>query len=235
MNFENCETVVHLAANASVRNGWDDPYRDITDGPFLTVLVLEGMRKYGVQRLVFSSSGSVYAPANAPRAVDSPLYATSLYAASKIACEELIHAYEAAGHIEARILRLVSVLGPGLRRGLIYDFVQKLRKDPHHLGVLAPGTSRKSYVYVSDVCTAILTAGEKVPGTYNVATTNLLTPMDIAEMVVDITGTGAIIHLEGETWIGDNPYIALIPSFPTEYSGWQAVVLAASYAWNPDQ
>lgn len=209
-DFTGADTVIHLAANADVRHGWDNPTLDLQDNLFLTSQVLEAMREQGVRRLIFASTGSVYAPRDVPLVEQNQLRATSLYAASKIAAEQLIWAYQAAGHIYPTILRFVSVLGPGLHRGLVYDFVQKLGKDPTCLGVIAPGTSQKSYIHVQDICRAILTVHEQPhPRVYNVGTDTTATPLQIAAWVADQMGLTPEITLEGETWIGDNPHILL--------------------------
>lgn len=208
-DFSGCNAVVHLAANADLRGGWNNPTVDITAGPVLTSLVLEAMRAQGIRRLVFASTGSVYRPSTSPLLEVDPVYATSLYAASKIACEELIHAYVEAGHIDATILRFVSVLGPYYSHGLLVDFVKNATEE--RLPVLAPGTSQKSYVHVSDVVNAVRTVlAEDATGTFNVGTNETATPLQIAGWTLEALGyLDAQPVLEGETWVGDNPVIKL--------------------------
>ena len=57
------DAVVHLAANADVRFGWDAPRRDLEQNVIVTHNVLEAARRAGVGRFVFSSTGSVYGEA----------------------------------------------------------------------------------------------------------------------------------------------------------------------------
>lgn len=207
--FPDVDTVIHLAANADVRGGWNNPTVDIDSGPVLTGRVLEAMRNYGVRRLVFASTGSVYRPGIQAHEETEQPYATSLYAASKIAAEELIHAYTEAGHIDASILRFVSVLGPHYSHGLLVDFVKKATTES--LPVLAPGTSQKSYVHVSDVVNAVRTVlDQDACGTFNVGTNETATPLQIARWTLDTLGYAqADTPLDGETWVGDNPVIKL--------------------------
>src|SRR6202453_331316 len=54
------EFVFHLAANADVRFGFEHPHRDLEQNILATHAVLEAMRKNGIGRIAFSSSGSVY-------------------------------------------------------------------------------------------------------------------------------------------------------------------------------
>src|SRR4029079_1019204 len=84
--------VVHLAANADVRFGWDAPRRDLEQNVIVTHNVLEAARLAGGGRFVFSSTGSVYGETPVvPTPEDCPFpIQTSLYGASKLAAEAYI-------------------------------------------------------------------------------------------------------------------------------------------------
>jgi len=89
------DAVIHLAANADVRFGWQRPQRDLEQNVMVTCNVLEAMRATGVGRLLFSSTGSVYGEAPVtptPEACPFPVQ-TSLYGASKASAEGFIQAY----------------------------------------------------------------------------------------------------------------------------------------------
>src|SRR4051794_31186548 len=58
--MEGVDMVFHLAANADVRFGPEHPERDLQQNTIATWNVLEAMRRMGVRRIVFSSTGSVY-------------------------------------------------------------------------------------------------------------------------------------------------------------------------------
>ncbi len=207
LDFSGCDAVIHLAANADVRSGWEHPMADIVSGPLLTSDLLETMRAQDVRRLVFASSAAIYPPALGPHHETEAPHATSLYAASKVACEQLIHAYQTAGHIDPTILRFVSVLGPHYSHGLLVDFVK--HATPERLPVLAPGTAQKSYVHVLDVIYAMrLVLAKEALGTFNVARDETATPVQIAGWTLEALGyDDAEVVLEGETWVGDNPVI----------------------------
>src|SRR5262245_53944621 len=57
------EMVFHFAANADVRDGLNAPRRDLDQNILVTWQVLEAMRKVGVKKIAFSSTGSVYGEA----------------------------------------------------------------------------------------------------------------------------------------------------------------------------
>ncbi len=209
LDFAGCDTVIHLGANADVRGGWRDPTADLVAGPILTSQVLEAMRAQDVRRLVFASSAAIYPPALGPHHETEAPKASSLYAASKVAAEQLIHAYAAADKIDPTILRFVSVLGPHYSHGLLVDFVK--HATPERLPVLAPGTAQKSYVHALDVIYAMrLVLAKEAYGTFNVARDETATPLQIAGWTLEELGyEDAQPELEGETWVGDNPVIRL--------------------------
>ena len=93
---------------------------------------------------------------------------TSLYGASKVACEGLISAYSEGFGFQGLVFRFVSILGPRYTHGHIVDFYRQLRSDPLHLLILGDGRQKKSYLHISDCIAAILTAVEKSQVKYDV-------------------------------------------------------------------
>jgi UDP-glucose 4-epimerase len=157
---EGCDWVFHLQANADVRGGLQTPRRDLEQNTIATSNVLEAMRAKGVNRIVFASTGSVYGePDVFPTPEDAPFpIQTSLYAASKLAGEGLIGAYATGYGFTGLICRFVSILGERYTHGHVLDFYRALKRDPTSLRVLGDGRQEKSYLYVQDCVTAILTA-----------------------------------------------------------------------------
>src|SRR3954468_2064316 len=148
--FVGCDWVFHLQANADVRHGLNRPRRDLEQNTIATSTVLEAMRAVGTTRIAFSSTGSVYGePDVFPTPEDAPFpVQTSLYAASKLACEGLIAAYCEGFGFQGWIFRFVSILGERYTHGHVFDFYKKLLDNPRELTVLGDGKQRKSYLYV---------------------------------------------------------------------------------------
>jgi UDP-glucose 4-epimerase len=210
------ELVFHLAANADVRFGTHHPDRDLKQNTIATFNVLESMRKSGVRRIGFSSTGSVYGEPEifpTPETAPFPIQ-TSLYAASKVAGEGLISAYATGFGFQAYIFRFVSILGERYTHGHVFDFYAKLLDNPHAIEVLGNGKQRKSYLYVQDCIDAIFTVIESA--TEPVTVVNL--GADEYCMVDDSLGwisqhLGLVPnrHYTGgeRGWIGDSPFIFL--------------------------
>ncbi len=211
-----CDFVFHLAANADVRYGTEHPEKDLYQNTIATFNVLEAMRKNAINKIAFSSTGSIYGEATViPTPEDAPFpVQTSLYGASKLAGEGLIEAYCEGFGFQAWIFRFVSILGERYPHGHVFDFYKQLRAHPDHLNVLGNGHQKKSYLYVQDCINAIFTAIEKSRDPVNIF--NLGTD-DYCEVNDSINWICSHLDLKPEIrytggdrgWIGDNPFIFL--------------------------
>ena len=211
------DTVFHLSANADVRFGAEHPGRDLEQNTIATFHVLEAMRLAGAKRIAFASTGSIYGePDIFPTPEDAPFPTqTSLYGASKLACEGLIQAYSEAFGIQGFIFRFVSILGERYSHGHVIDFYRQLRAHPEKLHILGDGRQRKSYLYVGDCIEAILTAmeksGDRAVNIYNLGTDEFCEVRDSASWICARMGVNPELTFGGgkRGWIGDSPCIFL--------------------------
>ena len=210
------EFVFHLAANADVRFGTEHPRRDLEQNTIVTNNVLEAMRKNGISKIAFASTGSVYGdatviptPENAPFPIQ-----TSLYAASKLAGEGLIAAYCGGFGFQSWIFRFVSILGERYTHGHVFDFYGKLKQNPSRLEVLGNGKQRKSYLYIQDCIDAMLFALEKSNESVNVLNLGVDGYCEVNDSIgwiCEELGVSPKLDYSGgdRGWIGDNPFIYL--------------------------
>src|SRR6202022_2835520 len=135
------DCVFHFAANADVRLGTEHPRKDLEQNTVATHNVLESMRANGIGKIAFASTGSVYGEAAVfPTPEDAPFpVQTSLYGASKLACEGLIGAYCEGFGFQSWIFRFVSILGERYSHGHVFDFYKQLLHDPSRLLVWGNG------------------------------------------------------------------------------------------------
>ena len=210
------DVVLHLAANADVRFGTQHPERDLQQNTIATHNVLEAMRVTGVERIIFASTGSVYGEAKViPTPEDAPFpVQTSLYGASKLAAEGLIQAYCEGYKVQGYIFRFVSILGERYTHGHVVDFYRQLRAHPDELQILGNGRQRKSYLYVGDCVSAVLTAFEKADNgvnIFNLGTDEYCQVNDSIDWICDYLGMNPRREYSGgdRGWIGDNPFIFL--------------------------
>ncbi len=212
------DAVFHFAANPEVRVSTTNPDIHFNENVVATFNLLEAMRKNDVGQLVFASSSSVYGePDKILVDENAPLRPVSVYGASKAACENLIHAYAKLYGFRAVALRYANVVGPRLRHGVIWDFINKLRKNPHELEILGDGKQVRSYIYIDDAVEATLLAWKKAADTYaayNVAAEDWITVDEVADLVIEAMGLTNVKKtykpvLHGVGWPGDVKKIAL--------------------------
>lgn len=227
-----CDFVFHLAANADVRFGTDQPGKDLQQNTVATYHVLEAMRANGIKRVAFSSTGSTYGESKViPTPEDAPFpIQTSLYGASKVAGEGLIQAYCEGFGFEGYIFRFVSILGERYTHGHVFDFYRQLVQHPDHLRVLGDGTQRKSYLYIQDCLSAMLhvtNLGLAAQAKHRVEIFNLGTPEyvrvnDSIGFICQALGLLPRLDYTGgdRGWIGDNPFIFL-ETKKIQATGWK--------------
>ncbi|MGO9133455.1 MAG: NAD-dependent epimerase/dehydratase family protein [Methylovirgula sp.] len=214
--MQGAEFVFHLAANADVRRGLEHPHKDLEQNTIATFNVLEGMRKNGIGGIAFPSTGPVYGePTIFPTPEDAPFpVQTSLYGASKLACEGMISAYCEGYRMRAWIFRFVSILGERYTHGHVYDFVRQLRENPKVLPVLGNGLQRKSYLYIQDCINAIFTAVSRAEGKvniFNLGAEDYCEVRDSARWIAARMGLSPEFQFgtSDRGWIGDNPFVFL--------------------------
>jgi len=216
------DIVFHLAANPEVRIGTQSPELLYETNVLITYNLLEAMRKENVKYLVFTSSSTVYGDAKIiPTPEDySPLEPISVYGGVKLAAEALISGYAHTFGIKSLIFRLANIIGERLNHGVIYDFINKLRKTPERLEILGDGTQRKSYLHVSDTVDAMLyllekfKEEEKIYDIYNLGSEDWITVKEIAEIVSKAMNLNPEFYFTGGVdggrgWKGDVKFMRL--------------------------
>lgn len=151
------EAVVHLAAQAGVRYSVDHPMAYLDSNLAGTMHLLEGCRHAAVKHLVYASSSSVYGasptmPLRESQPTDQPV---SLYAATKKACEVLVHSYSHLYRIPATGLRLFTVYGPWGRPDMgIFKFTRAIASG-QPIEVYNHGDMERDFTFVADAVEAI--------------------------------------------------------------------------------
>ena len=229
------EFVFHFAANADVRFGLEHPGKDLQQNTVATFHVLEAMRANGIKGIGFSSTGSVYGEAAViPTPEDAPFpIQTSLYAASKVAGENMIQAYCEGYGFEGYIFRFVSILGERYTHGHVFDFYRQLLEHPDHLRVLGDGAQRKSYLYVQDCLDAMLHVTRAATArdarhrvqVYNLGTEEYCRVTDSIGWICEGLGLDPELRFTGgeRGWVGDNPFIFL-DTAKVRQTGWKSKV-----------
>lgn len=213
--LDDCDVVFHLAADPDVRVGAENTRIHLEQNIITTYNLLEGMRKSDIKKIIFTSTSTVYGEIDVIPTPENygPLKPISLYGSSKLACEAMISSYCYTFNFSSVIYRFANVVGPRSTHGVIFDFINKLQKDPTTLEILGkrPGT-RKSYFYISDCIDGMIFGYEhskqKVE-IFNMGSEDHIEVEKIADIVCNEMGlknveyewTGGVDN--GRGWIGD--------------------------------
>jgi UDP-glucuronate 4-epimerase len=152
------DIVIHLAAYAGVRASIDNTKDFIDSNVIGTFNVLELMKTYNVKKLIFGSSSSVYGNSlackfNEEMQTSQPI---SPYAATKLACENLIYTYSHLYRIQAICLRFFTVYGPRQRPDLAIHKFASLITNNQPIRVYGNGHSERDYTYIKDIVDGII-------------------------------------------------------------------------------
>ncbi len=164
-NENHFDIVVNLAAQAGVRYSITNPDSYINSNIIGFYNILELIRKYPVQHLVYASSSSVYGgnkkiPFSTDDKVDNPV---SLYAATKKSNELMAHCYSKLYNIPTTGLRFFTVYDPAGRPDMAYfSFTNKLVND-EKIKIFNFGNCQRDFTYVDDIVDGIVKVMEKAP------------------------------------------------------------------------
>ena len=205
-------TVFHMAANSDIARGGADTGRDVRLTFLTTFEVLDAMRRHDVRQIVFASSSAIYGDrADALTEDTGPLQPVSFYGAAKLAAEAYLSAFVHHFDFQAWICRFPNVAGERATHGVVYDFIQRLRKDSQRLQILGNGQQEKPYLYVRDLVEAILFIWRESTeplNCFNIGVPGATKVTRIAEMIVQEMGLSGVAfdYTGGERgWIGDVP------------------------------
>lgn len=203
------DMVFHMAANADVGKGSDNPQLDFENTFQTTLSVLEMMRIYEIKKFFFASSSTVYGNAEdrlqESKSIMRPI---SHYGAAKLASEAFISSFSSLHNFQVWIARFCNAVGPNMTHGVIPDLIKKLRQHPLQLDVYGDGTQSKPYIYIDDLVDSVMCLLKKTNADYNaylVGVDSNVTVTQIAEMVMEELDIHIPINYGGEYsgWKGD--------------------------------
>jgi len=224
--MKDVDVVFHLAANPDVRIGAKNTDILFENNVIATYNLMEGIRKTGVEKVVFTSTSTVYGEAEVfPTPEDHPAIPISVYGATKLACEAIIASYAHTFEINAWIFRLANVIGRRSTHGVIYDFIKKLMNDPERLEILGDGNQKKSYIHVEDCVDAMIHAFRRASDNvniFNIGNRDQISVKRIAEIVSrEMNLNPEFIFTGGKRgWKGDVP-VMLLSIKKLEALGWE--------------
>ena len=156
--------VVHLGAQAGVRNSIKDPHSYISSNIVGTLNVLEGCRHTKVAHLVYASTSSVYgASTKMPFSEHEPAsHPLSLYAASKRATELMAHNYSSLLGVPTTGLRFLNAYGPWGRPDMALFLFARAIIEGKPIDVFNHGHHTRHFIYVEDIVEGVVRISDHI-------------------------------------------------------------------------
>lgn len=224
---EKPDIVVNFAAESHVDRSIENPGIFLETNIMGTAVLMDGCRKYGIQRYHQVSTDEVYGdlPLDRPDLFfteETPLHTSSPYSSSKASADLLVMAYYRTYGLPVTISRCSNNYGP-------YHFPEKLiplmianALADKSLPVYGNGENVRDWLYVEDHCRAIdlIIHNGKVGEVYNVGGHNEKRNIDIVRIICQELGKpeSLIVHVEDRK--GHDRRYAIDPAKIYRELGW---------------
>ena len=183
------DVVVNFAAESHVDRSILDASPFIETNVKGTQVLLEGAKKYGIQRFIQVSTDEVYGSIDSGRFTEeSPLCPNSPYSASKAAADLLCRAYFKTHHVPTIVTRCTNNYGS-------YQFPEKLiplaitnALEDKPVPVYGDGLNIRDWIFVGDHCRALDVVIQRgKPGEiYNIGSDNEKTNLDLVHKLLEL-------------------------------------------------
>lgn len=240
------DAVIHFAGLKAVGESVRIPLRYYDNNLTSTLVLLNTMKKFGVNNFVFSSSATVYGnPASVPITEDFPLSTTNPYGTTKLMIEMILKDIAKADpDFNPIILRYFNPVGAhasgrigedpnGIPNNLVPYITQVAIGKLDHLNVFGgdyptpDGTGVRDYIHVEDLAAGHVAALKKFEEPhcglkiYNLGTGHGYSVLQIVEAFRKATGK-EIPYVITERRAGDIPECYADPSKAKAELGWEA-------------
>jgi UDP-glucose 4-epimerase len=207
------DAVAHFAAFIEAGESMQLPGKYFHNNVANTHNLLDAMNRYGVKKLIFSSTAAVYASKDDPLSEDDPLGPASVYGESKLMIERMLYWYHTVAGLQYAALRYFNACGAMLDKN-----GSPLRGENHHpethlipLTLQVPlgqrdaiyiygtdyrtpdGTCIRDYVHIEDLATAHVLALEALGDTrsrmiYNLGNGHGYSVREVIDIAREVTG-----------------------------------------------
>lgn len=239
------DAVIHFAGYKAVGESVSKPlmyYRNNVDS---TLSLLEMMDEFGVKKLAFSSSATVYGnPKELPIKEDFPLSTTNPYGTTKLIIEGILRdLYKSDNEWSIAILRYFNPIGAhesgligenpnGIPNNLMPYIIKVATRELDCLGVFGndydtyDGTGVRDYIHVVDLAKGHVKAIEKVlkdngVDAYNLGTGKGCSVLDLVNTFIKVNKVDVKYEIK-ERRPGDIDACYADPTYAYEKLGWKA-------------
>lgn len=183
------DVVIHLAAQAGVRNSWGtqfDVY--LQNNIWTTQKLLEVCKGSRISKFIYASSSSVYGNVETyPVDEKAPTRPFSPYGVTKLAAEHLSSLYCENYNVPTVALRFFTVYGPRQRPDMAFHKFIRAAMKGEPITVYGDGKQTRDFTYVGDIVNAIVRSFDAPTGNiYNIGGGNRVSVIEVIGLLREI-------------------------------------------------
>ncbi len=185
------DAVINFAAESHVDRSIEDPGIFLVSNVLGTQVLMDGCRKFDVERFHQISTDEVYGdlPLDRPDLLfdeDSPIRPSSPYSASKASADLLVQAFHRTYGLKTTISRCSNNYGPYQLPEKLVPKTIKMARSGQPIPIYGTGKNVRDWIYVDDHCTAVdLIMRSGRPGeTYNIGGRSELTNLQVVGAIL---------------------------------------------------
>lgn len=190
------DAIVHLAGQTLVSDSIKEPLHDLEVNIDGSVRVMNLAQKYGVDRIIFSSTAAAYGDVidkDLPLKENHELKPASFYGLSKITVENYLYLYHKLYGLNYIIFRFANVYGERQgdngEGGVISIFTKKIAQGKN-ITIFGDGKQTRDFVYAGDIAKGIYKAllTNHVNSIYNLSSGTETSLLDLVNFLSHISG-----------------------------------------------
>jgi UDP-glucose 4-epimerase len=203
-SFDAC---INAGGSGSVPFSILEPVKDFTSNVAETASFLDALKvSHPGCKYLHISSAAVYGNMGRfPNEASNNLQPISPYGFHKLMSENLCKEYSKIFNLQVAIIRPFSVYGPGLKKQLLWDICEKVKKN-NRIELFGTGAESRDFVHIEDLCRLfeiILSKGDFNCGIYNAASGHETSISTVASIFEDYYKEEKKISFSGIERVGD--------------------------------
>ena len=199
------DIIFHIANQTSHVDSMTDPFLDVDINCRGNLVFLEACRKENPDvKIIYAGTRAQYGLVEStPVTENHPLRPTDVYGVNKHAGEQYHMIYHRVYGLRTTSLRMPNVYGPRHQmkhsKYGIQNWLIRLAMDGEKITIFGDGLQMRDFNYVDDVIQAFLLVGsrEETDGeSFNLGSGSPISFCDMAKKIVQVVGSGEIVHVE---------------------------------------
>jgi len=186
-HFKDCECLVHLGAKKSSAIDEESIEQFYVNISFAET-VFKAAHALNIPNVINISSRCVYSPSLVTPYQETITLPLNNYGIAKLCTENIAELYNQKYAMNIKSLRVAQVISKELGDNSLFSAYLRQSLAGEMLYVFGEGKSSKEYIYIKDVCAAIISGccSQNLKGSFNIGTGITTSNKELAEMICKV-------------------------------------------------